>query len=65
MRFNGKDVIGLGISMEKGGDIIALGKELRRVVDGLRNQLPVGIEMDQVQDQPQAVKHSWASSCGC
>jgi len=58
MRFNGKDVIGLGISMEKGGDIIALGKELRRVVDGLRNQLPVGIEMDQVQDQPQAVKHS-------
>jgi multidrug efflux pump subunit AcrB len=58
MRFNGKDVIGLGISMEKGGDIIALGKDLRRVVDGLRNQLPVGIEMDQVQDQPQAVQHS-------
>ncbi|WP_423193338.1 efflux RND transporter permease subunit [Cupriavidus sp. H18C2] len=58
MRFNGKDVIGLGISMEKGGDIIALGKELRRVTDGLRGQLPVGIEMDQVQDQPQAVKRS-------
>ncbi|SDD03024.1 Multidrug efflux pump subunit AcrB [Cupriavidus sp. YR651] len=58
MRFNGKDVIGLGISMEKGGDIIALGKELRRVVDGLHNQLPIGIEMDQVQDQPQAVKRS-------
>lgn len=58
MRFNGKDVIGLGISMEKGGDIIALGKELRRVTDGLRGQLPVGIEMDQVQDQPQAVRTS-------
>lgn len=58
MRFNGKDVIGLGISMEKGGDIIALGKELRQVVDGLRGQLPMGIEMDQVQDQPQAVKRS-------
>lgn len=58
MRFNGKDVIGLGISMEKGGDIIALGQELRRVTDGLRGQLPMGIEMEQVQDQPQAVKRS-------
>jgi len=58
MRFNGKDVIGLGISMEKGGDIIALGQELRRVTGGLRNQMPVGIELDQVQDQPQAVKRS-------
>jgi len=58
MRFNGKDVIGLGISMEKGGDIIALGKELRAVTDRLRGQLPIGIEMDQVQDQPQAVKRS-------
>ncbi|WP_423197308.1 MULTISPECIES: efflux RND transporter permease subunit [unclassified Cupriavidus] len=58
MRFNGKDVIGLGISMEKGGDIIALGKELRRVMSGLRGQLPVGIEIDQVQDQPEAVKRS-------
>ncbi|RZT42295.1 efflux RND transporter permease subunit [Cupriavidus agavae] len=58
MRFNGKDVIGLGISMEKGGDIIALGKELRRVTDRLKGQLPMGIEMEQVQDQPQAVKRS-------
>ncbi|KWR75552.1 efflux RND transporter permease subunit [Cupriavidus sp. IDO] len=58
MRYNGKDVIGLGISMEKGGDIIALGKNLRAAFDGLRGQLPVGIEMDQVQDQPQAVQRS-------
>ncbi len=58
MRFNGKDVIGLGISMQKGGDIIELGKNLRTAFDRLRGQLPVGIEMDQVQDQPQAVKRS-------
>ncbi|EYS92790.1 multidrug transporter AcrB [Cupriavidus sp. SK-4] len=58
MRFNGKDVIGLGISMQKGGDIIELGKNLRTAFDQLRGQLPVGIEMDQVQDQPQAVKRS-------
>ncbi|MCY1255531.1 Multidrug resistance protein MdtC [compost metagenome] len=58
MRFNGKDVIGLGISMQKGGDIIELGKNLRAAFDRLRTQLPVGIEMDQVQDQPEAVKRS-------
>ncbi|UIF87373.1 efflux RND transporter permease subunit [Cupriavidus sp. UYPR2.512] len=58
MRFNGKDVIGLGISMQKGGDIIELGKNLRAAFGQLRGQLPVGIEMDQVQDQPQAVKRS-------
>ncbi|RDK11025.1 efflux RND transporter permease subunit [Cupriavidus lacunae] len=58
MRFNGKDVIGLGISMQKGGDIIELGKNLRTAFDRLRTQLPVGIEMDQVQDQPEAVKRS-------
>jgi len=58
MRFNGKEVIGLGISMAKGGDIIALGKDLRRTMDTLRTQLPVGVEISQVQDQPEAVQHS-------
>ncbi len=58
MRFNGKEVIGLGISMAKGGDIIQLGKDLRATVERIRAKLPVGIEMVQVQDQPQSVQHS-------
>lgn len=58
MRFQGKEVIGLGISMERGGDIIAMGKSLRAAMDGLRGQLPVGIELDQVQNQPEAVERS-------
>ncbi|GAB7548213.1 efflux RND transporter permease subunit [Cupriavidus sp. 8B] len=58
MRFQGKEVIGLGISMERGGDIIAMGKNLRAATDGLRGQLPVGIELDQVQNQPEAVERS-------
>lgn len=58
MRFQGKEVIGLGISMDKGGDIIALGKNLSAAMAGLRGQLPVGIELDQVQNQPEAVERS-------
>ena len=39
MRFNGKEVIGLGISMERGGDIIALGRNLEATVDELKGKL--------------------------
>jgi multidrug efflux pump subunit AcrB len=58
MRFNGKEVIGLGVSMEKGGDIIALGKHLNATMTQLKAQLPVGIELEQVSDQPRAVTSS-------
>jgi multidrug efflux pump subunit AcrB len=58
MRFNGKEVIGLGISMTKGGDIIQLGKDLRATVDRIRAKLPVGVEMEQVQNQPKSVQNS-------
>ncbi|NIA56093.1 efflux RND transporter permease subunit [Massilia sp. TW-1] len=58
MRFNGKDVIGLGVSMEKGGNIIELGKGLEKTVDRIRSQLPVGIELQRVSNQPAAVTAS-------
>ncbi|MDY7575205.1 efflux RND transporter permease subunit [Actimicrobium sp. CCI2.3] len=55
MRFNGKDVIGLGISMEKGGNIIELGKSLDSTLAEVRTKLPVGVELLRVADQPKAV----------
>ena len=58
MRFNGKEVIGLGVSMEKGGNIIALGESLNTTVTRIRAQLPVGIELERVSNQPQAVTES-------
>jgi multidrug efflux pump subunit AcrB len=58
MRFNGKEVIGLGVSMEKGGNIIALGKGLDETVAAIRAKLPVGIELERVSDQPRAVDSS-------
>ena len=58
MRFNGKEVIGLGVSMEKGGNIIALGESLNTTVARIRSQLPVGIELERVSNQPQAVTES-------
>ncbi|MDB5793579.1 MAG: multidrug transporter AcrB [Massilia sp.] len=58
MRFNGKEVIGLGVSMEKGGNIIDLGESLDNTVAEIRSQLPVGIELERVSDQPRAVTSS-------
>ncbi|CAN7314308.1 efflux RND transporter permease subunit [Pseudoduganella sp. LjRoot289] len=58
MRFNGKEVIGLGVSMEKGGNIIKMGESMEKTVAALRTKLPVGIELNRVSDQPTAVKAS-------
>jgi multidrug efflux pump subunit AcrB len=58
MRYNGKEVIGLGVSMEKGGNIIELGRNLQTAVDQIRGKLPVGIELDHVANQPKAVAKS-------
>lgn len=58
MHFNGKEVIGLGVSMEKGGDIIALGKNLNATLANIKSKLPVGIELETVSDQPKVVKDS-------
>ena len=58
VRANGKQVIAIGVSMAKGGDIIALGKGLQKQVGEIRKQLPVGMALAQVQDQPEAVSRS-------
>jgi multidrug efflux pump subunit AcrB len=54
----GKSVIALGVSMAKGGDIIALGKALQVATMRIEKTLPAGVSLLQVQDQPKAVEKS-------
>ncbi|MFN3571437.1 MAG: efflux RND transporter permease subunit, partial [Polaromonas sp.] len=58
VRHQGREVIALGVSMAKGGDIIALGKALKTATAGISANLPAGIELVQIQDQPTAVASS-------
>jgi multidrug efflux pump subunit AcrB len=58
VRHQGKEVIALGVSMAKGGDIIALGEALRATAVQIDRQLPAGVKLAQVQDQPVAVANS-------
>ena len=54
----GKEVIALGVSMGKGGDIIALGKALKTTFGDIEKSLPAGISLIQIQDQPKNVANS-------
>lgn len=58
VRHQGKEVIALGVSMAKGGDIIALGKSLKVAFSKIEKSLPAGISLVQIQDQPKAVATS-------
>ena len=58
VRHQGKEVVALGVSMAKGGDIIALGKALAAATERIGKTLPLGVQLVQVQDQPKAVANS-------
>ncbi|GEA66429.1 efflux RND transporter permease subunit [Acinetobacter pittii] len=58
MRFMGENGIGIAVSMRKGGDIIALGKNLEKEFAQLQKTLPLGMKLQKVSDQPVAVQRS-------
>ena len=58
MRFDGKEALGLAISMKKGGDVIRLGEALSGLMAQVKAELPVGITVSPVSDQPRVVKNS-------
>ena len=58
LRFMGREALGIGVSMKKGGDIIALGKQLDATLGRIEKALPVGLDIERVNDQPRAVRAS-------
>ena len=58
VRFQGQQVIAMGVSMTKGGDIIRLGKSLEVAIDKLQASLPAGVKLSNLQNQPKAVSRS-------
>jgi multidrug efflux pump len=58
MRFMGQDAIGLAVAMKDGGDILVLGRALEAQFARLQDNLPAGMQLRKVSDQPAAVKTS-------
>lgn len=58
MRFNGEPAVGLAVSMRQGGDVIRLGRQLGATVARVQADLPVGVQVHAVSDQPRVVQES-------
>ena len=58
MFFDGAPAIGIAIAMEDGGNILELGKNLDRMAEQIQAELPLGLELNEVSDQPQVVEES-------
>ena len=56
MRFRGKEALGLAVSMLRNGDVLKLGEDLGRTMGRMKGELPVGVEFEQVSDQPSVVR---------
>ena len=54
-RVNGQPAIGLAVAMRDGGDILALGKNIKRTIAEATADLPFGIEAKLVADQAATV----------
>ncbi|WP_175911042.1 efflux RND transporter permease subunit [Burkholderia sp. BCC1640] len=58
MRTQGHAVLGIGVTMQPGGDVIRLGKALDAESKDLQAQLPAGLKLTLVSSMPHAVSHS-------
>ncbi|OPX53761.1 efflux RND transporter permease subunit, partial [Oceanospirillum multiglobuliferum] len=58
MRANGHAVLGIGVTMQAGGDVIRLGKALDSQRAELQARLPAGLKLVQISSMPNTVKHS-------
>ncbi|HKX37103.1 MAG TPA: efflux RND transporter permease subunit, partial [Burkholderiales bacterium] len=58
MRHQGREVIGVAVTMRRGGDVVALGRGIDAAVKHLQAQLPLGLEIATVANQPQVVRRS-------
>ncbi|KZN20982.1 MULTISPECIES: efflux RND transporter permease subunit [Pseudomonas] len=56
VRHNGQPVLMLGITMTSDGNIVDLGKAMDTAVAKIQSELPHGVELELVADQPTTVK---------
>ena len=58
VRQRGKPALGVGVVMAKGGNLLQLGEDLKAATAAFMKTVPVGIEIEQIADQPQVVDHA-------
>ncbi len=57
-RYKGAPAIVVGVVMAKGGNVLSFGRNLAQAVAEVRDNTPLGIEIDQIADQPRVVEEA-------
>lgn len=52
---NGDPAIGLDVRMQRGFNVVEMGREAKAVAEGFRSELPANIQLDLLHDQPREV----------
>lgn len=58
IHYNGKEAVDLIINMKQGKDVMRLGKALDKTMSQIKKSLPAGIQIYQVSNQSEVVKHA-------
>jgi multidrug efflux pump subunit AcrB len=58
LRYDGKPSIGLGISTIQGGNVVTMGAGIRKKLEELKGSQPLGIEIGEINFQPEAVSQA-------
>lgn len=58
LRYDGKPAVGLGISTVPGGNVVEMGASVRAKLDELASTQPIGMEIGEINFQPEAVAAS-------
>ncbi len=56
--YNGQPAVGITLSMENGGNILTLGENLDKAAAQIKKDLPLGLELNTVSNQPKVVRES-------
>lgn len=57
-RFNGQPAIGLAIGMKQGSNLLEFGAAVEKKIEVLSRELPVGVDVHLVSDQPKVVEEA-------
>lgn len=55
LKYDGLQAIGLGISTIQGGNVVTMGQAVRQKLNELQRNQPIGIEIEEINFQPEAV----------
>ena len=58
VRFNGQPAVGIGVVMQKGGNVLELGESLTQKWKQIQTEIPAGVDVNTVAFQPKVVEAS-------